>query len=591
MWADITARRQTDGSLLALSIVVKPPEVRLKGPLTAQSESGVGAWTIAGQMVIFTADTVISERSGPVVVGGWVEVYALEEPAGVLQAVRVRGIEAAEDAEVYGAIQGFSPSEWTLSAIPLAATPGTLVMGTPRVGLLAQAAASLSAGSELTARVLNVAWQEPGGNRERVQHLGLVEAMPDQGLEGQWTIGGQTVDVTRATQMFQVKGLAQVGARVQVSGWREDNHLAAASITVLAPASSGGQPFNLQGAIETLPPQGMIGAWTIGGRQVQVTEQTHLYNAQQAQIGAEAEAGGFQVQNNLRVLTWLRVRQAAGPGPQPSATPRPSETPGNGGQPSATPRPSETPGNGGQPSATPRPSETPGNGGQPSATPRPSETPGNGGQPSATPRPSETPGNGGQPSATPRPSETPGNGGQPSATPRPSETPGNGGQPSATPRPSETPWATHTPCGTCTPQTTRTPAPQSLSSDEIRALEAAVYEEYLALNTYQAVLMQLGNITPFSRIALSEAQHVASLNTLFTTYGLTAPANPGLTPAPLFANRRAACQAGVNVETADAALYDVLQPVVAAHSDIVQVFTNLQMASLTDHLPAFDACN
>ena len=47
-------------------------------------------------------------------------------------------------------------------------------------------------------------------------------------------------------------------------------------------------------------------------------------------------------------------------------------------------------------------------------------------------------------------------------------------------------------------------------------------------------------------------------------------------------------QAGVAAEIADAALYDELKPMVT-HTDILQVFNNLQSASLNIHLPAFQA--
>jgi hypothetical protein len=66
--------------------------------------------------------------------------------------------------------------------------------------------------------------------------------------------------------------------------------------------------------------------------------------------------------------------------------------------------------------------------------------------------------------------------------------------------------------------------------------------------------------------------------------------NPGLVPAPTFASLTAACQTGVDAEIADAKLYDTLKPAVD-NADVLQVFANLQAASLTSHLPAFDACN
>ncbi len=74
MWADVTAQRQADDSLLALHIAVRPPEVRVKGPVAFKPEGGIGAWIIAGQTLTVTAETAISQRGGPVDVGYWVEV-------------------------------------------------------------------------------------------------------------------------------------------------------------------------------------------------------------------------------------------------------------------------------------------------------------------------------------------------------------------------------------------------------------------------------------------------------------------------------------------------------------------------------------
>lgn len=122
------------------------------------------------------------------------------------------------------------------------------------------------------------------------------------------------------------------------------------------------------------------------------------------------------------------------------------------------------------------------------------------------------------------------------------------------------------------------------------ALTEAIDEEYGALNTYQAAVVQFGNIYPFSQIARSEQQHINALARLFTKYGLTVPANPGLASTPSWSTVADACQTGVAAEIADAALYDELKPSVD-NADILQVFANLQAASLNSHLPAFDACN
>ena len=128
-----------------------------------------------------------------------------------------------------------------------------------------------------------------------------------------------------------------------------------------------------------------------------------------------------------------------------------------------------------------------------------------------------------------------------------------------------------------------------LSEAEKEALSQAILEEYGALNLYNGVIVEFGNVTPFYRIARAEQQHVNVLIKQAAKYGVTVPENPGLTEAVTFNSLSEACSAGVAAEIADAALYDELKPV-TTHSDIVQVYTFLQNASLNSHLSAFQAC-
>jgi hypothetical protein len=127
-----------------------------------------------------------------------------------------------------------------------------------------------------------------------------------------------------------------------------------------------------------------------------------------------------------------------------------------------------------------------------------------------------------------------------------------------------------------------------LTTAEAADLQDAILEEYGALNLYKAVIAQLGDVAPFSQIARSEQMHVNALVRQATKYGVSIPANPGLT-APKFASLETACQAGVAAEIADAALYDELMPGMT-HTDLLRVYQMLQSASLNSHLPAFEAC-
>ncbi len=129
-----------------------------------------------------------------------------------------------------------------------------------------------------------------------------------------------------------------------------------------------------------------------------------------------------------------------------------------------------------------------------------------------------------------------------------------------------------------------------LSTAEAAALQQAILEEYGAYNLYQSAISQLGNVYPFSQIVRSEQQHINVLVRQADKYGVTVPANPGLAPQPSFATLAQACQAGVNAEIADAQLYDTLKPV-TTHANLLQVYSNLQSASLNSHLPAFQTCD
>lgn len=309
-WADIMMERLDDGTWSALWITLRPPEARLKGPVLHRPASGIGAWDIAGQAIMVDAATRINQRLGPVAEGYWVEVYFVEDPAGSLQAVRIRGTEPLQFVHLYGAIAAFGQESWTLSGVPLAVDAATLISRDPRLNLLAHAEAILQGDGTLLAQHCNPVWIEPGGARPELTFTGEVQQLPPSGLDGPWTVDGRPVLVTPATVLHQVKGLVEVGARVHVLAWPQGNQVVAIQVTVLGPAGGREQVEYRwwHGPIESRPPNGLFGPWHIGGQQVQVTQQTRVQGAGQAQIGAPAEVGAVRRQNGELVSTWLRVR-------------------------------------------------------------------------------------------------------------------------------------------------------------------------------------------------------------------------------------------------------------------------------------------
>jgi hypothetical protein len=130
---------------------------------------------------------------------------------------------------------------------------------------------------------------------------------------------------------------------------------------------------------------------------------------------------------------------------------------------------------------------------------------------------------------------------------------------------------------------------EPLSEVEAEALLRAIQEEYGAQALYQSILDTFGDVEPFNRIVGSEAQHAAALIRMAEKYGLPVPEFPGTEETSGFETLAEACQAGVEAELADAALYDELVPF-TTHDDILRVYENLKSASLNNHLPAFQAC-
>ena len=63
-----------------------------------------------------------------------------------------------------------------------------------------------------------------GGRRHEESHgselYGVVESMPDKGLEGMWVVNGQKIVVTKETVIKQEHGTINVGSYVEVKGSR-----------------------------------------------------------------------------------------------------------------------------------------------------------------------------------------------------------------------------------------------------------------------------------------------------------------------------------------------------------------------------------
>jgi hypothetical protein len=128
-----------------------------------------------------------------------------------------------------------------------------------------------------------------------------------------------------------------------------------------------------------------------------------------------------------------------------------------------------------------------------------------------------------------------------------------------------------------------------LSETEIRALNEALDDEYRAWATYDQVIVDFGEVPPFSNIREAEARHIEALCMLFARYRLTVPENPWPGKVGRYASLQTACEAGIAAEIANSEMYDRLLGA-TLRPDILVVLRNLQEASQQRHLPAFRRC-
>lgn len=145
-------------------------------------------------------------------------------------------------------------------------------------------------------------------------------------------------------------------------------------------------------------------------------------------------------------------------------------------------------------------------------------------------------------------------------------------------------------CGTDTP-TSPTPVGGAALAPQVQlAMEQAITDEYRAETIYQGVIDDFGTVLPFVNVLTAEQRHSTSLARLFEARGLPVPAN-GWTVAtvPHFASVPMGCTAGVTAEHENIAIYDRLLPL-DLPVDVRQVFENNRVASLFNHLPAFERC-
>ena len=316
--------RQATFALMALATLLfatfadaKDGVVEVKGTVTSMPASGfVGDWTIGGKSVQSTADTIIDQEDGPLVVGATVEAKGTPGEGGVLVATKIE-VESASGTPPPPPPPGAATTrfEGIVEAMPVGGFVGDWVIGGKAVrssaatkieqedgplvvGANVEVKGTLGDGGVILAAKIEV--EEAGddnGSMDDGEIKGAIEALPVDTFIGTWTVAGQQVIVLTTTRLDQEDGGFVLGAIVEVHGTPGPDGLVASKIETkssVAPPEPEDDLLKIEGLIEMLPADGLVGLWKVAGVDVQVTATTKLEEEDGPfAVGVPVEVKGF----------------------------------------------------------------------------------------------------------------------------------------------------------------------------------------------------------------------------------------------------------------------------------------------------------
>ena len=127
----------------------------------------------------------------------------------------------------------------------------------------------------------------------------------------------------------------------------------------------------------------------------------------------------------------------------------------------------------------------------------------------------------------------------------------------------------------------------------LEALGDVLDREYFAEVSYQRVLRDFGDVSPFANVALAEGQHAAAIITLYAKRDPgNVPPNPyTVDTVPGATDLVEACKAAVTLEESIYDMYSTLATMKALPTDVSNVVANMMEATFDRHLPAFRQCS
>jgi hypothetical protein len=305
----VRAAIEDDGDLLALQVIKinpirddpddddddddRPSEIHLTAIITEMPDGGtlIGDWVISGIPVTVGPETKLRAQVGLLTEGSWVKVKGVIQN-GVLVAKEVRTTHTHHFLKLHGTLTSLTPpengeaGEVVVNEISLDLSETASIRGNPQPGrrVLVKGVQS----TDDTFLAVYVQGRGRGNNEPGdlpglvIRFTGEVTQLPQNGLYGQWTIAGRTVNVPPGAFIDEHKGAAGVGAFVEVTAFLGNNgSITGVLIVVTRPGQDDGdnarQWVEFRGQINELPDDpALLGTWRVDQRNVIVDDQTNL---------------------------------------------------------------------------------------------------------------------------------------------------------------------------------------------------------------------------------------------------------------------------------------------------------------------------
>ncbi len=209
----------------------------------------LGVWQIGDLSFNVISRTILAGR--PFSVGLTAAVEFVRQPDGVLLAKKIEAFHRPDpnppSAKVRGLIESrpVSPTvtgTWVIASTTLSVTAQTRVEVGLSNGVCAEATYRNDGSVNVANSIRKVLDCEPPSSSVQARYFGFVQSLPEDGLVGDWVIGGLTFAISETTRISETNGAVGAGSFVRVrfvTNRADNSRKLAISIETLRPPGTG----------------------------------------------------------------------------------------------------------------------------------------------------------------------------------------------------------------------------------------------------------------------------------------------------------------------------------------------------------------